>query len=292
MHAVRCPYKALRSSQCPAFVFFDSRVCCRAICGPAAPGPFAMPVQRRLCAPVTIATLPSNTPTQNDRLSVATATSTNACRASCQDVFSGRYKWSYNDLMPRGITFDYEKAIASATQLFRKHGYSNTSLRALLKVMKIGEGSFYNTIKSKERLYLECLKHYSETVGRERIAALTSAPSVKAGVRALLRTVLDQLDDSKTPNLCLMAGSISTDVLQERELRAYVLSEIGAFLTLLTERIRAGKASGELKADLEPEIVVQIIGAFLQGLLRTALISYDRKQVERQIDVLLTSLGL
>ncbi len=33
--------------------------------------------------------------------------------------------------MPRGITFDYEKAIASATQLFRKHGYSNTSLRAL-----------------------------------------------------------------------------------------------------------------------------------------------------------------
>jgi chorismate mutase len=89
-----------------------------------------------------------------------------------------------------------------------------------------------------------------------------------------------------------MAGSISTDVLQERELRAYVLSEIGAFLTLLTERIRAGKAAGELKADLEPEIVVQIIGMFLQGLLRTALISYDRKQVERQIDVFLTSLGL
>jgi len=194
--------------------------------------------------------------------------------------------------MPRGITFDYEKAIASATQLFRKHGYSNTSLRALLKVMNIGEGSFYNTIKSKERLYLECLKHYNETVGRERIAALTSAPSVKAGVRALLTTVLDQLDDPKTPNLCLMAGSISSDVLQERELRAYVLSEIGAFLTLLTERIRAGKAAGELKADLEPEIVVQIIGTFLQGLLRTALISYDRKQVERQIDVLLTGLGL
>src|SRR5260221_12693518 len=95
--------------------------------------------------------------------------------------------------MPRGITFDYEKAIAGATQLFRKHGYSNTSLRALLKVMRIGEGSIYNTIKSKERLYLECLKHYNETVGRERIAALTSAPSVKAGVRALLTTVLDQI---------------------------------------------------------------------------------------------------
>src|SRR5262249_56748416 len=146
-------------------------------------------------------------------LFVAVATSTTACRTSCQDVFSDRYKSSYNDVMSRGITFDYEKAIASATQLFRKHGYSNTSLRALLKVMKIGEGSFYNTIKSKERLYLECLKHYNETVGRERIAALTSAPSIKAGVRALLSTVLDQIDNPTTTNLSLLSGSITSAVL-------------------------------------------------------------------------------
>lgn len=194
--------------------------------------------------------------------------------------------------MGRSITFDYDKAIGRATQLFRKHGYSNTSLRALLKVMKIGEGSFYNTVKSKERLYLECLKHYNETVGRERLVALTSAPSVKAGVRALLSTVLDQLDDPRTPNLCLMAGSISSDVLQERELRAYVLSEMGTFFGLFAERLHAGKATGELPANLEPEVVVQIIGTFLQGLFRTAMVAYDRKQVERQIEVLLTSLGL
>src|SRR6516165_3323947 len=116
---------------------------------------------------------------------------------------------SYNHVMPRGITFDYERAIGRATQLFRKRGYSNTSLRALLKVMKIGEGSFYNTVKSKEKLYLECLKQYNETVGRERLVALTSGTSVKAAVRALITTVLDQLDNSKTPNLCLMAGSLS-----------------------------------------------------------------------------------
>ncbi len=194
--------------------------------------------------------------------------------------------------MARGITFDYDQAIARATQLFRKHGYSNTSLRALLKVMKIGEGSFYNTVKSKERLYLECLKHYNETVGRERLAALTSGPSVKAGVRAFIRTVLDQLDDSKTPHLCLMAGSLSNDVLQERELRAYLLGEMGAFFQRFAARLQEGKATGELPADLDPEVVVQIIGTFLQGLSRAALVSYDRRQVERQIDVLLTGLGL
>jgi TetR/AcrR family transcriptional repressor of nem operon len=194
--------------------------------------------------------------------------------------------------MPRGITFDYGKAIDRATQLFRKRGYSNTSLRDLLKAMKIGEGSFYNTVKSKERLYLECLKHYNETVGRERLEALLSGPSVKAGVRALLKTVLDQLDDPKTPNLCLMAGSISSDVLQERELRAYILSEMGAFFGMFAERLRAAQAAGELPADFKPEVVVQIIGTYLQGLFRTAMVSYDRPQIERQIEVLLAGLGL
>ena len=54
--------------------------------------------------------------------------------------------------MGRGIEFDYDKAIARATRLFWKTGYSNTSLRDLLKVMNIGEGSFYNTVKSKKNL--------------------------------------------------------------------------------------------------------------------------------------------
>src|SRR5262245_50637333 len=126
----------------------------------------------------------------------------------------------YTHRMARGIEFDYDKAIANATRVFRKRGYSNTPLRALLKAMKIGEGSFYNTIKSKERLYLECLKHYNATVGLDRFNALMSAPSIKAGIRALMKTVLDQLEDPKTPNLCLMAGSLSDDVLQAPELRA------------------------------------------------------------------------
>ena len=64
------------------------------------------------------------------------------------------------------MEFDYEKAIDKATQIFWKKGYSGTSLRDLLKGMGIGEGSFYNTLKSKKKLYLECLKHYNDTVVR------------------------------------------------------------------------------------------------------------------------------
>ena len=66
--------------------------------------------------------------------------------------------------MARALEFDYDKAIDKATRVFWKNGYSGTSLRDLLKAIGIGEGSFYNTLKSKKQLYLKCLKRYNDTV--------------------------------------------------------------------------------------------------------------------------------
>src|SRR5215472_3400299 len=148
--------------------------------------------------------------------------------------------------MPRKIAFDYDQAIDRATKLFWKKGYSNTSLRDLLQAMGIGEGSFYNTVRSKKRLYLECLKHYNDTVSRRRLNALLSRASVKEGIRAFFKTVLDELDDPKTPRVCLLAGSLSGDVLAERVLARYVVGEMTAFSSVFIERLEAAKAAGQL----------------------------------------------
>ena len=194
--------------------------------------------------------------------------------------------------MGRGIEFDYDKAIDRATRVFWKTGYSNTSLRDLLRAMKIGEGSFYNTVKSKKNLYLECLKHYRATVINERHTALFSQKSAKLGVRALFKTVLDQMDDPKRPGLCLMAGSLSRDVLDEKDLREYIVGESaasgGSFIGLL----KSAQESGELSKELDPTAVAQIILTYIHGMSRAAQISYDRQRIERQVEVLLKGLGL
>jgi TetR/AcrR family transcriptional repressor of nem operon len=194
--------------------------------------------------------------------------------------------------MARGIGFDYEKAIDRATRLFWKKGYSNTSTRELQKVMGIGYGSFYNTVKSKQNLYLECLKHYLDTVGRKRGTALFSEPSIKLGVRALFRTILDELDDPKSPRLCLMAGSVSCDVLEIGALRRFIFSQTAAFEDTFVERLKSAQAAGELTKQFEPKVVVQIISIYIHGLFRAALIAYDRKESERQTEVFLKGLGL
>lgn len=194
--------------------------------------------------------------------------------------------------MGRGIEFDYDKAIDRATRVFWKTGYSNTSLRDLLRAMKIGEGSFYNTVKSKKNLYLECLKHYRATVINERHTALFSQKSAKLGVRALFKTVLDQMDDPKRPGLCLMAGSLSRDVLDEKDLREYIVGESAASGGRFIGLLKSAQESGELPKELDPTAVAQIILAYIQGMSRAAQISYDRQRIERQVEVLLKGLGL
>jgi TetR/AcrR family transcriptional repressor of nem operon len=194
--------------------------------------------------------------------------------------------------MARALGFDYDKAIAKATRVFWKNGYSGTSLRDLLKAIGIGEGSFYNTLKSKKRLYLECLKHYNGTVGRRRAEALLSPSSAKEGVRGLFRTVLDDLDDPRNPRDCLLARSVSSDVLAERDLQKFVQRDIAAFVGALSDRLKSAKETSELPPQFEAEVVAHVIATYVQGLIRTALLSYDRPQLEREVDQFLTGLGL
>jgi len=194
--------------------------------------------------------------------------------------------------MARALEFDYDEAIGKASRVFWKQGYLGTSLRDLLKVIGIGEGSFYNTLKSKKQLFLQCLKHYNDTVGRRRAEALFSPSSAKAGVRGFFGVVLDDLDDPCTPRVCLLARSVSSDVLAERDLQKFVQAEMAAFAGAFANRLTAAKDSGELPADFDAEAVAQIIFTYLQGLYRTALLNYDRPRLEHQVDLFLSSLGL
>jgi TetR/AcrR family transcriptional regulator, transcriptional repressor for nem operon len=195
--------------------------------------------------------------------------------------------------MARTLGFDYETTLDRATRLFWKSGYAGTSLRDLLREMGIGESSFYNTLKSKKRAYLECLKHYNETVDRKRSKEFLAAPTAALGVRALFKNMLESLDNPETPSvICMMAGSLTHEVLDEPELRQYIEGRISTLQDAMIARMSADKRDGLLPECFEPQLVVPVVATYMQGLWRMALVSYERTRFERQIDVFLTGLGL
>src|SRR5580704_12836680 len=128
--------------------------------------------------------------------------------------------------MGRKIEFNYDKALERATRVFWAKGYVSASMRDLLKAMGVGEGSFYHLFGSKKKFYLECLKHYNAVVTKRRVEALLAETSVRKGVRAFFRTVLDELDNPRTPRICLLSQSLSSDVMEESGLDTYVKEQM------------------------------------------------------------------
>jgi TetR/AcrR family transcriptional regulator, transcriptional repressor for nem operon len=195
--------------------------------------------------------------------------------------------------MGRKIAFDYERALDKATSLFWKHGYAETALRDLLKVMEIGEGSFYNTLKSKKNLYLLCLQRYEEKEVHARVHALKSAPTAALGIRAFFGLALDRLDNPNIPSrLCMLAAMASKEVLAEPDLRRRAKKGLEDVRALVRERLARDRDEGVLPPSLDPSVVASIITTYLQGLWRVALVEYDRPGFEEQIDVFLSGLGL
>ena len=56
---------------------------------------------------------------------------------------------------------------------------------------------------------------------------------------------------------------------------------MAAFVGAFSNRLKSAKDTGELPSEFDAEGVAQIIATYLQGLFRTALLSYDRSQLER-----------
>lgn len=199
----------------------------------------------------------------------------------------------YTAAMAKRITFDHGQALDTAMRTFWKGGYSTTGVRDLMKAIGIGEGSFYNTLKSKKDLYLAALQRYEDTVLQPRFDALAAAATAGQGVRALLKVGLDQLDAGQAASrLCMVAGMASEDVLADPVLAERARAGFETLRQALAERLQHDVDAGRLPPGVDAPVVASVIATYVQGMWRTLLLDPDRARIEQQNEALLAALGL
>lgn len=199
----------------------------------------------------------------------------------------------YNaSVMPRPREFDRDVAIERAMRLFWAHGYAHTSLRDLLRAMKIGEGSFYNLFRGKKELYVHSLDRYIRLVAQRRLAILASTPSIREALPRFFDTILKEMGDRRNPPACLAANSLSYDVLKDRQLRTTIQTEMRKAEAYLRTRLRAAVKSGELRRDFPVQTTAALLWTFLLGLFRVYENIHNRALVKQEIALFLKSLDL
>jgi AcrR family transcriptional regulator len=109
---------------------------------------------------------------------------------------------------PRGRprSFDRERALERAMQVFWRRGYESTSVSDLTRAMRINPPSLYAAFGDKERLYLEAISRYESDRHDALVQTLEQAPSARAAIERLLLSAARDLTDGECRG-CMLSNA-------------------------------------------------------------------------------------
>jgi TetR/AcrR family transcriptional repressor of nem operon len=167
--------------------------------------------------------------------------------------------------MARPKEFNRDAAVERAMSVFWLKGYAATSTDDLLRAMKIGRQSMYDTYGDKRRLYVEALERYQRESVAGHINRLRSTVPPLAGIEALLVGVILS-DRAARERGCMGVGSISEFGNADIELAKLRTKSGGVLHKALVERLQDARAAGEIGKTLDIERAARFVETTMLGL--------------------------
>ncbi|HEY0904410.1 MAG TPA: TetR/AcrR family transcriptional regulator [Marmoricola sp.] len=158
--------------------------------------------------------------------------------------------------VPTGATSRREELLAIAARLFAERGYKFTTVRDIADAAGILSGSLYHHFDSKESIVDELLNTFQTQLWQEydAITAADLTPRVK--LEAVVRASFDAIDHHHS-EVAIFQNDAAYLTTFERF--AYLDERNAKFRRLWTGLLEAGVASGELRADLDVELVYRFL---------------------------------
>lgn len=185
----------------------------------------------------------------------------------------------------RPRSFDRDEALRQAMEVFWEKGYEGASLDDLQAAMGgINPPSFYAAFGSKEQLFLEAIRLYTETVGAKPMRVLMEEPTARGGVEAMLRESAAVFSGHGTPRGCLLVLGAINCTPAGRNIQEHMSGYRAQTPVVIRQRLKRAMAEGDLPAALDPEPLASFYAAVLMGLSIRARDGATRGELDRAID--------
>jgi AcrR family transcriptional regulator len=165
----------------------------------------------------------------------------------------------------RPRSFDREKALHRAMELFWAHGYDGVTLEDLQRAMgNISPPSFYAAFGSKDALFCEAVSLYQRTVA-DRVGQALNVSPVRAGFESMLRTAVETFLLNENAPGCLTLGSLQC-TRTNKQAHEHLRSIRDQGPDVIRRRLLRAIDEGELPPDAPVADIASFYATFLQGL--------------------------
>jgi AcrR family transcriptional regulator len=158
--------------------------------------------------------------------------------------------------MPDETSTRRQELLAIAAQLFAERGFKNTTVRDIADAAGILSGSLYHHFDSKESIVDELLDTFQQSLWQQYDAIEASELSPRQKLEAVVRISFDAIDQHHSE-----VAIFQTDAayLATFERFAYLEERNIRFRKLWTGLLTEGVAAGELRSDLNVELVYRFL---------------------------------
>jgi len=157
---------------------------------------------------------------------------------------------------PASVRSRRDELLAIAATLFAERGFKNTTVRDIADAAGILSGSLYHHFDSKEAMVDELLDTFQTELWKEYDAITESELSPRAKLEAIVRASFDAIDHHHS-EVAIFQNDAAHLLTFERF--SYLDERNNKFRALWTGLLQAGVDSGELRADLDVELVYRFL---------------------------------
>ncbi len=183
-----------------------------------------------------------------------------------------------------------ERILRAAMELFRKHGFHNTSLTQILECARITKGGFYVHFKSKEELGLAVLESTKNFWMTNVISALEDEPDARSRIRRMV-DIMTQMYRGDIFHGCALLAVLTAEVMESESRLAERIKDIFfEWKKSIVAILEQGKSEGLFRRDVDSEALALILigccqGTTMMGHLDPEGVDYDRllRDLERWV---------
>jgi AcrR family transcriptional regulator len=182
----------------------------------------------------------------------------------------------------RPRSFDVDRALDAALEVFWRHSYEGASISDLTEAMGINRPALYSAFGSKQDLFLRALNRYFEVDGKHTSESLAE-PTARRVIEEFLFRSVAQLTDPDRPMGCFVLQSALVSSTQNHEIAEHMAAVRASGLADLAKRFEQAQQDGDLDPGEDPAALSRYVWVIRHGLAVLACGGADRGELEESV---------